>query len=116
MAWPGTLTAEEQAIVQEFDVELRSAQLALVQALNREKAIYEWYWRQIGGGANLIAKLGTDDVIPTKTGLAGVSALAKSEIVANQMAYVEAALSLNTDAHRDHYRRAIGGPNMSRTN
>jgi hypothetical protein len=114
MAWPGTLTEEEQGIVQEFDVELRSAQLALVQALNRCSAVYEWYWRQIGGGANLIAKLGTDDVVATKTGLAGASALSKSEIVANQMAYIESALALNTDAHRDHYRLAIGGPNMSR--
>jgi hypothetical protein len=114
MAWPGTLTTEEQAIMQEFDIELRAAQLALVQALNREKAVYEWYWRQIGGGADLIAKLGTDDVVPTKSGLAGASSMSKAEIVNSQMAYVEAALLLNTDTHRDHYRLAIGGPNMSR--
>ena len=114
MAWPGTLTAEEQLIVQEFDAELRATQLALVEALNRSKAIYEWYWRQIGGGADLIGKLGTGDVIPMKTGLAGASAMSKSEIVSSQMAYVEAALALNSDAHRDHYRLAIGGPNMSR--
>lgn len=114
MAWPGTLTEEEQEIMQEFDVELRTTQLALVQALNRCSEVYEWYWRQIGGGADLIAKLGTDDVIATKTGLAGASAMSKAEIVSSQMAYVEAALLLNTAAHRDHYRLAIGGPNMSR--
>lgn len=114
MAWPGTLTTEEQAIMQEFDVELRTSQLALVQALNRAKAVYEWYWRQIGGGADLIAKLDNADVVATKSGLAGASAMSKAEITANQMAYVEAALTLNSDAHRDHYRIAIGGPNMSR--
>ena len=113
MAWPGTLTTEEQPIVVTFDTELRDAIRQVVKGLNRCSAVYEWYWRQIGGGADLISKLGTDDVIPTGSGLAGITKFTKAELVTNQMAYVEALMALNDAAHRDHYRLAIGGPNMS---
>jgi len=112
MAWPGTLNAEQQQIMQQFDIAQRHAIMDLVKVLNACDSVYEWYWRQIGGGDTLIAKLDDADVIPSIAGLAGSQAITKSELTSNQMAYVEAALQLNTAAHRDHYRLAIGGPNM----
>lgn len=113
MAWPNTLTEEEQNIVIEFDKSLRDAIKALVKGLNRCQDVYDWYWRQLGGGDNLIAKLDAGDVIPSQSGYAAITAFPKSEITENQMAYIEAALAINTEAHRDHYRLAIGGQNMT---
>ena len=115
MAYPGTVTTENQTILETFTREqMRASILKLVSAANEAKNTFETYWAQIN---DIISGLANDDIIPDGTGLAGAESLTKAKLVAlmaeiSQMGDPDTANSMNTTARRLKYIEAIGGTNM----
>ena len=118
MAWPGTLTAEEQSIVQTFvRQQVRAAVLKIIAGANESKNAFDTYW---GQQSALFAKLDDADVIPDGTGLAGAASLTKAEVVSLMSEITEmgdpaaATFPMNSQARRNKYVDAIGGTNMDK--
>lgn len=112
MAWPGTLTEEEEQVVKVFVDQLyRPALINLVGGLNLLAGMKEEWTNRV---QSLFAKVGTDDLVPNESGLAGAEALSKAEIL-SQLGNLQTLLtSYNTAALRATYAQAIGGVNMVR--
>jgi hypothetical protein len=110
MAWPGTLTEEEQDIVTVFTDQLdRAAFVRLVQALNLCNGAHEEWTNRVSA---LFGKLAADDVIPNTGGLAGSEALTKAEWT-TLLGWMDDVLTdHSTTAKRTGYARAIGAVNM----
>jgi hypothetical protein len=112
MAWPGTLTAEEQQVVQVFvDQLFRPDVLRVVQALNISVGIKEEWDNRIQA---MFTKLAAGDVIPNGSNLAGAQAMTKSEVTAILTTFGALLTTNNTAANRAQYAKAIGGVNMIR--
>lgn len=115
MAWPGTLSEEQQEIVKTFVREqVREAILHIVEAANDSKNTFDTYWGQVSA---IFAGLDNGDEIPDGTGLAGAETLTKADVITfmayiSQMGDSATANNLNSQAHRNNYVRVIGGTNM----
>lgn len=117
MAWPGSLTAEQQEIVKTFVREqIRASILKLVAAANECKNTFDTYWGQIEDIID--TELSDTDIIPDGTGLAGAESLTKAEIVSLMTEITEmgdpsaSTFPMNSQARRNKYVQAIGGTNM----
>ncbi len=77
MAWPGSLTSEQQEAVKDFATAVRSFSALLGQANTMGGAIgAEW-----GGGVEgLVGGLTDGDLIPNTSGLAGSQDLTKADL------------------------------------
>lgn len=111
MAWPGTLTEEEQA--------------SLLSWIN--KLVRPWCGEQArvnnhGDAANteynavqttLLAKLDNEDVIPVSgSGLAGAESITKADVV-SIVSHIQGILAnYNTSAHRQLWAKAAGESNL----
>ena len=77
MAWPESLTADQQAAVESFTTSLRTwaAQLSVLNILGAAIGA-EWY-----GGVNaLVGSLQSGDLVPNASGLAGSQDLTASDV------------------------------------
>lgn len=112
MAWPGTLTAEEQDIVQVFvDKLFREAILKLVKSLNISNGIQEEWTNRVQA---LFTKISAGDIVPNGSGLDAAKALSKTEITTILTQLGNFLTTYNTAAHRATFVQAIGSVNMIR--
>lgn len=112
MAWPGTLTEQEQTIIMAFVDELfRPNILRLVQAINISRGIKIAWDSQI---QELLTKLVNSDVIPTNTNLSGASVLTKQQITSLLVDLNTFLTTYDAQSQRDKYITVIGAPNMVR--
>lgn len=112
MAWPGTLTAEEQDVVKVFvDQLFRANVLRVVQGLNISNGIKDAWDNQISA---LFAKIAAGDVIPKGDNLAGSQSLLKSDVTAILTTLGTHLTTVNTAGNRAAFLKVIGAPNMIR--
>ena len=112
MAWPGTLTSEEQTVVKVFvDQLFRPNVLRVTQGLNISVGIKDAWDNQLSA---MFAKLAAGDVIPNDSNLAGAQALLKSDVTAILNTLGAFLTTYNTVANRTAFMKAIGPVNMIR--
>jgi hypothetical protein len=112
MAWPGSLTEEEQAIVQvHVDQLIRPAILRVVQAMNTTVGVKDDYTDRVSA---LLTTLSGTDIVPNLSGLAGAEALTVDEIDTMLTGLNAMLATYNTVAKRATYRPVIGSVNMQR--
>lgn len=110
MTWPGTLSAEEQEIVQTFVDQLyRPAMIRLVQAMNITDGAKEEFTQRVQA---ILAGLVDADVIPNTSGYAGAEALTKAELVTALGNLNTMLTTYNATSARNVYRKAVGTRNM----
>jgi len=78
MAWPGSLTTEQQTAVQDFTTSCRTWAALLAQMNILGAAIGA---ANAGGISTLLSDLQTTDVIPNTSGLAGSQDLLASDVI-----------------------------------
>jgi hypothetical protein len=77
MAWPGTLTEDEQKTVTDFDVTCRSFMMNLSQlSILGSKIAAGW----AGGISTLVNSLDPTDLIPNTSGLAGSQPMGPADV------------------------------------
>ena len=112
MAWPGTLTVEEQEVVKVFvDQLFRPNVLRVTQGLNISSGIKDTWDNQV---SVMFSKLAAGDVIPNGSNLAGSQSLLKSDVTGILTTLGLHLTTVNTPANRAEFLKVIGGPNMIR--
>lgn len=112
MAWPGTLTSEEQEVVKVFvDQLFRADVLRVTQSFNISVGIKEAWDNQIQA---MFAKLAAGDVIPNGSNLAGSQALLKSDVTGILTTLGTMLVTFNTVANRAAFTKVVGAVNMIR--
>lgn len=112
MAWPGTLSPDEQPVVQAFvDQLFRPNVLRVTQGLNISVSIKDAWDNQLSA---LFAKLAAGDVIPNGSNLAGALPLTKAEITGILTTLGVHLTTVNTPANRAAFMKTVGAVNMNR--
>ena len=112
MAWPGSLTAEEQEIVKVFvDQLFRSNILRVVQGINLSRGIKIAWDSQISA---MFGDLAAGDVIPNGSGLDGAASLTKAQVTSLLTDLAAILTTYDSQAQRDKYISVIGAVNMIR--
>ena len=113
MAWPGTLTAQEQeSLLVWVNTLTRPTMGELARVCNHLDTVnVEYNGPQNNTNGNL-SKLSGSDVIPVSgSGLEGAEDLTKDQLI-TLISYAQNVLSYNTAAHRTNYARAAGEGNL----
>lgn len=112
MAWPGTLTAEEQEVVKAFvDQLFRPNVLRVTQGLNISVSIKDAWDNQLSA---MFAKLAAGDVIPNGSNLAGAQSLLKSDVTSILTTLGTHLTTVNTAGNRAAFMKVVGAVNMNR--
>lgn len=114
MAWPGTLTQQQQDSLLEWIKLLRTVSGELARTMNHLQALNTEY---NGTQSANLAGLDNDDVIPLDSNYDGAEALTKTDVV-NLVSYAQSVVGLdgqggvNTQAHRQNLAKAAGEQNL----
>ena len=107
MATYASLTEEEKAIVDNFDLTMRRIALRLVRAMNYMKALSE-----DTNATSIFQTLDNGEVIPNPSGLAGSDSMTRAELQSIFSEWQTLLTSHNTTAARNSYSKLIGVTNM----
>lgn len=115
MAWPGTLTEEEQTSLLAWMRSLVRPMMGELARTNNHLAAANTEY--LSTQAANLAKLDPSDVIPVEDGLNGAESLPQSE-VKTLVTYMQTIVGtngsggVNTSVHRQGYARAAGEANI----
>lgn len=113
MAYPETLTANQQTTILAFMPLLRANLLKFAQLTNDFNLLNQTWTN--GGVSAINALLQSGDIIPDSTGLNGATPLSAADLT-TAMAAVQAYLtSYNTPAYEAYFVRAVGPANAAST-
>lgn len=111
MAWPGSLSAEEETSLLAWVNECRTFAGELARVMNHlNTANIEYNGPQNNSTGNL-SKLAGSDVIPNTSGLVGAEPVTKDQLI-SVIAYFQGVLNYNSDAHRQNLARLCGEHNL----
>lgn len=111
MAYPETLTANQQTTLLNFMTSLRP-NLLLFSKLINNLALLDNVWN--GGGVKAInALLQAADVIPDNTGLSGATPLTAADLNTAMTAIEGFLTSYNTAGYQAYFVRAVGAANAA---
>jgi len=111
MAWPGSLTTEEQASLQSWMALLRATCGEIARVNNHNDVVNDEYNGPQNTTNGNLSKLDGSDVIPNASGLDGAEGVTKDETI-TLMSYVQGILVFNTSLHRTNLARAAGETNL----
>lgn len=111
MAYPETLTANQQLAIQNFLPQLRGNMLNFTKLVNNFNLL-NVVWTN-GGIQAINAILAGADVIPDATGLAGAQTLSSTDLNTAMTAVQAFLTSYNTAAYNAYFVRAVGPANAS---
>ncbi len=109
MAWPGTLTPNQQTTLLAFMPGFRSDLLLFTKLINNLELLNN-VWTT-GGVSAINALLSAGDVIPDATGLAGAQTLTAADVSTAFTAIQSFLTSYNTPTYDAYFVRAVGPVN-----
>lgn len=111
MAYPGSLTANQQSALLAFMPLMRSNLLNFSKLVNNFILLNDVY---VNGGVQAVNALLTNgDVVPDGTGLTGAQTLTKDDIITAMTAVQAFLTSYNTAAYEAFFVRAVGSANSA---
>lgn len=111
MAYPESLTPNQQLAIQAFVPQLRSNMLQFAKLVNNF-ALLNTVWGN-GGVQAINAILAGADVVPDGTGLAGAQTLSSADLNTAMTAVQAFLTSYNTAAYDAYFVRAVGPVNAA---
>lgn len=111
MAWPGSLTEEEQQSLLSFMVLLRAQCGEFARQNNHADVVNTEYLGPQNNTDGNLSKLSDTDVLPVSGGLDGAEPLTKAEVL-TLLSYLQGCLAYNTAAHRQVLVKACGETNL----
>ena len=113
MAWPGTLTTEEQtSLLSWVNTIVRPTMGEVARVCNHlDVANVEYNGAQNDTNGNLSKLVGSDVIPISGSGLGGAENLTKDELI-TLISYTQGILAYNTAGHRGNYARAAGEGNL----
>lgn len=111
MAWPGTLTEQEQTSLLAFVNAFRCFIGELARVNNHLDVMNTEYNGAQNNSDGHMSKISGADIIPNTGGLTGAEPITKDELL-TLISYAQTALTVNTAAHRGNIAKACGELNL----
>lgn len=111
MAWPGTLTAEEQTSLLAWVNACRTFAGEMARLNNHLDAVNTEYNGPQNNTNGYMSKLAGSDVIPNTSGLVDAEPITKDQLI-SVIAYFQGVLNYNSTAHRQNLARLCGEHNL----